>query len=393
MKHHGLNQHLSRILDVLHESHSCCVNVFFLPTVFDKIKITGTAAISINTTNTITIIISALIFGFIFLNTITKYNKKYYFIIKMSIHVVTVANKSDGYYKILKQSCILHGCKLTTLGFGEKWGGFVWKYTQMQKFLKTVDPTDIVIFVDGFDVIMTEHIDTFMTKYNEFGKSIVIGISNLNELTKFISRRVFKVVKYNGKRYYTCSGLYVGFVSDLSTMFDLIDRYLGFSNYNDDQVLLNKFLNSSNPIIKEFVKSKIALDTQVTLFNNTARKSTLDSIFKYTGQINLKYALTESGPKLLNQYNKSSSFIHGPGSINLKPYIEKLGYTDVPDTVPYVNARLTHYTKLFINGMFWYDWVLVFIVLIILIVIGIILVKKIQMKKIRMKQNRMKQIE
>lgn len=40
----------------------------------------------------------------------------------MSIHIVTVANKSDGYYEILKQSCIRNGCELTTLGFGEKWG-------------------------------------------------------------------------------------------------------------------------------------------------------------------------------------------------------------------------------------------------------------------------------
>ena len=305
----------------------------------------------------------------------------------MSIHVVTVANKSDGYYKILKQSCILNGCKLTTLGFGEKWGGFVWKYTQMQKFLKIVDPTDLVIFVDGFDVIMTEHIDEFMKKYNEFGKSIVIGISNLNELTKFISRRVFKVVKYNGKRYYTCSGLYVGFAGDLFTMFDLIDRYIGFENYNDDQVLLNKFLNSSNPTIRQFVKSKIALDTQVTLFNNTARRSTLDSIFKYTGQINLKFASTESGPKLLNQYNKPSSFVHGPGSINLKPYIEKLGYIDVPNTVPYVNSRITHYTKLFINGMFWYDWLIIFIILVLFIVIAVILGKKLRMKILKTKKS------
>jgi len=299
----------------------------------------------------------------------------------MSVHVVTVANKSNGYYEILKKSCIRNGCKLTTLGFGEKWGGFVWKYTQMQKFLKTIDPTDVVIFVDGFDVIMTEHIDVFMSKYSEFCKSIVIGISNLNELTKFISRRVFKVVKYNGKRYYICSGLYVGNAGDLSTMFELIDQYMGFGNYNDDQVLLNKFLNSSNPTIRRFIKSKIGLDTQVTLFNNTARKSTLNSIFKYTGQINLKCVSTDFGPILLNQYNKTTSFVHGPGSINLKPYIEKLGYTDVPDTVPYANSRFVHYTKLFITGMFWYDWVLVFIVLIILILTIVMIIRTIRRKK------------
>ena len=36
----------------------------------------------------------------------------------MSVHIVTTANKSGGYYEILKESCIRNGCKLTTLGFG-----------------------------------------------------------------------------------------------------------------------------------------------------------------------------------------------------------------------------------------------------------------------------------
>ena len=96
----------------------------------------------------------------------------------------------------------------------------------------------------------------------------------------------------------------------------------------------------------------------------------------------MKCVLTDSGPILLNQYNKTTSFTHGPGSINLKPYIEKLGYTDVPDTVPYANSRFVHYTKLFIAGMFWYDWVLVFIVLVLFIVIAVILGKKLRTKKL-----------
>jgi hypothetical protein len=289
----------------------------------------------------------------------------------MSFHVVTVANKSDGYYEILKQSCVQNGCKLTTLGFGEKWGGFVWRLELIQKYLKSISPYDIVIIIDGFDVVMTEHIDVFIDKYNKIGKSIVIGISNLNTLSRYMCKRVFKSIKYNQKQYFICAGMYVGYAADLSTMYDLIDQYLGFKNYNDDQLLLCKFLNSSNPIIQDFVNSKIALDTKVTLFNNTARKSTLDTIFKSTGKINLEYDPTFD--KLINQYGESSSFIHGPGSIDLKPYIEKLGYNNIPDVIPYSNSRISHYTKLFIAGMFWYDWIIILIILVILV----IMIKKI----------------
>ena len=303
----------------------------------------------------------------------------------MSVHIVTVANKSDGYYEILKESCIRNGCELTTLGFGEKWGGFVWRLELIQEYLKSINPDDIVIIIDGFDVVMTEHIDVFMYKYNKINKSIVIGISNLNPFTSYICKRVFKIVKYNQKQYFICAGMYVGRADDLSTMYNLINQYLGFKNYNDDQVLLSKFLNSSNPIIIDFVNSKIALDTEFTLFNNTSRKNMFDTIFKQTGEINLKY--DEVSDKLINQYGESSSFIHGPGSIDLKPYIEKIGYTDVPDVIPYSNSRVTHYTKLFISGMFWYDWVAMFIILIIIIYVIIMLIRTIKYK------NRLKNVK
>ena len=254
----------------------------------------------------------------------------------------------------------------------------------IQEYLKSINPDDIVIIIDGFDVVMTEHIDVFMDKYNKINKSIVIGISNLNPFTSYICKRVFKIVKYNQKQYFICAGMYVGRADDLAIMYNLINQYLGFKNYNDDQVLLSKFLNSSNPIIIDFINSKIVLDTEVTLFNNTARKDTLGTIFKYTGEINLKYDSVSD--TLVNQYGDSSSFIHGPGSIDLKPYIEKIGYTDVPDVIPYSNSRVTHYTTLFINGMFWYDWVIIFIILVLFIIIAVILGKKNRTKILKKKK-------
>jgi hypothetical protein len=286
-------------------------------------------------------------------------------------HVITVANKSDGYYEILKESCIRNGCTLTTLGFGEKWGGFVWRLTLIQEYLKSLDQSDIVIIIDGFDVIMTEHIDTFIRKYNEFGKSIIIGISDLNLLTKYMFKRIFKSVLYENNQYTICAGMYVGRAHDLLIMYDLIDQYLGFKNYNDDQVLLCKFLNSTNREIQDFRKYKIGFDTQATLFNNTARKSSISSIFKYTDNINLSYDPVLN--TLVNQYGKPSSFIHGPGSINLKPYIEKLGYKNIPDVIPYTSTRFTHYIGPFISGMFLHDWIFIFIILIFIIITGMMI--------------------
>ena len=49
-------------------------------------------------------------------------------------------------------------------------------YEQTQKFLKTVNPDDIVVVIDGFDVIMNDNIDVFKAKYDEFGKSIILSV-------------------------------------------------------------------------------------------------------------------------------------------------------------------------------------------------------------------------
>ena len=141
----------------------------------------------------------------------------------MSIHVVTVANKSDGYYKILKQSCILNGCKLTTLGFGEKWGGFVWKYTQMQKFLKTVDPTDIVIFVDGVQV-------------NQFniGDEAEYGSYNLiytGPITK-ITDKMVQITAYPGTRNETRHNLSLGTFCWRNEKFDAVKT----AKYNQEEM-------------------------------------------------------------------------------------------------------------------------------------------------------------
>jgi hypothetical protein len=284
----------------------------------------------------------------------------------MHIYVVTVANKSDGYYEILKKSCIRNGCTLITLGFGEKWGGFIWKYKKMREFLKTLNPTDIVIFVDGFDVIMVDHIDNFITCYNKFNKSIILSITNDLEIIKYFAKKMFNTIKYNGSEYWICSGLYVGKAADLTQMFDLMN--IDSTNLNDDQLLLTKFVNE-NP---KFSNEKIALDTKMELFTNVARPEIKDWIIKNT-QSPLK--LTYKNGKIINEFNKSTIFLHGPGSINLKPYISQLGYTDIPDISTYSNSRVGFYSNLFIENLTSEDWLtyiccfLIFIFVIILIIL------------------------
>ena len=304
-------------------------------------------------------------------NLLEKRNKYYIEYYKMSVHIITTANKSDGYYEILKESCIRNGCKLTTLGFGEKWTGFIWKYEQLKKFLKSVNSDDIVVFVDGFDVVMNEHIDIFIQKYKKFNKSIVLSVIYNSNTLKFIEKRIFGTVKYNGSDYFICSGLYVGRVSDLTYMFDLMD--INSDINNDDQLLLTKFI-INNP---KFVNEKIALDTQMELFTNTSHQTCMDLILKKPDTLTIS---CKDG-YILNNLGNRSVFIHGPGKADLKPYLKQIGYTNIPDAEPYQFSGFKHISKLFLAGMFWYDWVIVFIVLIIVVFTIVITVRAIRYKK------------
>jgi hypothetical protein len=153
-------------------------------------------------------------------------------------------------------------------------------------------------------------------------------------------------------------------------MFDVMD--IDSDTDNDDQLLLTRFI-INNP---KFTNDKIALDTQMELFTNAARKKIKDWLIKDTHS---ELKLTYKDGQILNEFDKPTIFLHGPGSVSLKPYIEKLGYTDVPDIPTLSNARIGFYSKLFFQNIKATDWILyisVFLILIFIIIITVIIIKK-----------------
>ena len=289
----------------------------------------------------------------------------------MSVYIVTAANKSGGYYEILKESCIRNGCELTTLGFGEKWTGFVWKYEQLQKFLKSVNSDDIVIFVDGFDVVMNDHIDVFLEKYKKFNKSIILSVIYNSNTLKFIEKRVFGNVKYHGSDYFICMGLYAGRAGDLNEMINLID--IKSDTTNDDQLITTRFIRNN----LEFTNDKIALDTEMELFTNASQPTYKDLILKKPETLTISC----NDGYILNSLGNRPVFVHGPGKADLKPYLAHIGYTNIPDAELYQFSGFKHGLELFVAGMFWYDWIVVFIILIILVLLIVIIIKTIRYNK------------
>lgn len=70
-------------------------------------------------------------------------------------HVCTVAthDKNENLSKLIR-SCRLHGIKLEILGMNRPWYGNGTKYLYVMEYLNTLQDHEIVLFVDGFDVLI-----------------------------------------------------------------------------------------------------------------------------------------------------------------------------------------------------------------------------------------------
>ena len=87
------------------------------------------------------------------------------------IKFITVATHSDFYFPVLKESCLKNNIELIVLGFGEKWKGFTWRFDLLRKYISKLDPDEIIIVGDAFDVIILNTNDII-------NKFLSLGIDN-----------------------------------------------------------------------------------------------------------------------------------------------------------------------------------------------------------------------
>lgn len=69
----------------------------------------------------------------------------------MTVHIITYATHDERYFPALMWSG--QGA-IRVLGIGQKWHGFHSKAVAVREFCGTVDPSDIIFYVDGFDCVI-----------------------------------------------------------------------------------------------------------------------------------------------------------------------------------------------------------------------------------------------
>jgi hypothetical protein len=84
-------------------------------------------------------------------------------------YLITYATHEERYFKFLKNR--VH----KVLGFGKKWNGFHDKVKAVIEFCDSVNPDDIVCFVDGFDSMILGTDEEILKAYKSIGQELVFS--------------------------------------------------------------------------------------------------------------------------------------------------------------------------------------------------------------------------
>jgi hypothetical protein len=227
--------------------------------------------------------------------------------IMSNLYVITLATKNEGYYEALKISAKRNNINLITLGWGQKWTGFMMKINLIKEYLNNLDDNDIVVCSDAYDVLIFQDADTIINKFKSFNKPIILSIDGkANSLLQiWFQSRVFD--KCNN--IHICAGLYMGYVWALKLLFNHMCKYNDCSNKNnDDQIMLTNTCNNSS-----FYNKYMAIDYDSLIFYTTFGGYGLIN-FDYTPGINSDII---NNKLIIKKTKQEPSFVHGPADTNI----------------------------------------------------------------------------
>jgi len=209
--------------------------------------------------------------------------------------LITVVTHSDFYFPILKESCAKNKLELIVLGFGKKWKGFTWRFGLLKEYLSTLDPDEIVLVTDGFDVIVL-HTNELLDKFHSYKTDILFSAEYVNGfLYNWINQTIYPECHGNN----LSVGAYMGKVSALLNFYENFCKLYDCSEYQlEDQRAVSKWCPNS-----------IKLDTKGLIFYN----------HNLTTEYNIQ------GNKILTP-DTEPCIVHGAGNANLHSIAELYGY-------------------------------------------------------------------
>ena len=95
--------------------------------------------------------------------------------------VLTVATKKQFFYNTLVESLQKHNIDLITLGLGIKYKNHLLKDKLVLEYLKNIknsSPNEVIVFIDGYDSVVTEKFHNIEKKFIDTNKNLIISCEN-----------------------------------------------------------------------------------------------------------------------------------------------------------------------------------------------------------------------
>jgi hypothetical protein len=273
--------------------------------------------------------------------------------------LVTVATHSERYYPYLKLSAEKYGHELITLGWGQKWQGFAWRFELMKNYLQSISPNENVCFVDGYDVIVLQDPNTiekkFLNKVEGDTNKIFISKEQYshngveNTILSYLQSFVFTKCENE----YINAGTYMGKSECLLNLFEKVCDEFKCTPNKDDQRMIQDYCTKYN--------NNFVIDVECDIF--LVINSTLSEI-----KAN-EYNITFNNKTLIYKTNTFPAFFHGNGYTNFDYIIKELGYdtsifkADGESKSKYIWNAFIHFFPVMIQRI----WIYIFIFILIIV--------------------------
>ncbi len=223
------------------------------------------------------------------------------------MRLVTVANKSGGYFEFLVASCRRFGAELEVLGWGKPWRGFNLKNIMMNHYLKDIPDHEIICVIDAHDVILLRplwELEAAFVKFTEEnGRKIVVGIDRNTNMF----HAAYCSIQYgscNGE--FLNAGTYIGYAGDIRGMVQYALE-INHMEHADDQKLLTMYCDKH--------PEKIYIDDGMFFLTSGACFGKKMPIHEFI-----------MSPDGIEYKGHRPFFIHGPCKTDMYEVIKGLGY-------------------------------------------------------------------
>lgn len=160
--------------------------------------------------------------------------------------IITVATHIDGYLPLLKKWSESQEVEFVIVGFGEKWKGWKWRMEILLNELEKYDKDQLILLVDGFDVIILADKEEIIDKFNSYNTDILLSCSGLPSTQPDSNWFHREIIVPHSNAYYKKynkellnAGTYIGKNGVLIEVLKRMQQYCINNNIEDDQIALN----------------------------------------------------------------------------------------------------------------------------------------------------------